>query len=136
MQFNRFSNAELERRVYIEPLNAEARVELISRVPALMGFEEVADRLEGVEVDLADAKSLIAMLEEEAEDKDAEIAAGDTVIELLQSQLDESKQSVDHQIAFREKAVNAMVAAACAHGKEVKRLKKRIVELTFAEDLV
>lgn len=136
MQFNGFSNAELEHRVYIEPLNEAARVELISRVPALLGFEEVADRLEGVEVDLAEAKSSIAILEEEAEDKDAEIAAGDTAIALLQSQLDESKQSVDHQIALREKAVKAMVAAACAHGKEVNRFKKRIAELTSTEDLV
>lgn len=64
MLYNRLTTEELERRVYVDPDNAEAKAELLSRVPGLIDQEDD---------DLVDAREQVDEFEKQLESKAEEI---------------------------------------------------------------
>lgn len=67
MLYNRHSDTELERAVYIDPANQAARAELLGRLPALM--DQRSDQLQDLEMQLEIAnkehKAEVGALEED-----------------------------------------------------------------------
>ena len=148
MLYNRLTEDERERAVYIDPTNAAAAAEMLRGVPERM--EEHADALAEAEAELKTAKS-----DHESELdlahtdlNDAEKYASDLAIELA---------GANDLVALRDKEIGYLNVArhdAITHTKEVmleivtanKKLtavnkqlataNARIAELTCAEDLV
>jgi chromosome segregation ATPase len=120
MLYNRHSDTELERAVYIDPANTAARDELIARIPALL--DNRSDQLQEAEMMLEvserEHKSEIANMEEElhvAERHATELQAElDTVQELREA----------GEQAYRKLEAELIDANA------------QIAQLTRAEDLV
>lgn len=88
MLYNRLDDDELERAVYIDPTNTAARDEMLTRLPALVERARFGDELEEAKMELADANSAAVALRDEVEALENDVAAGDTVIEKQQAELD------------------------------------------------
>jgi predicted nucleic acid-binding Zn-ribbon protein len=88
MLYNRHSDSELERAVYIDPANAAARAEMLARLPALIEGAANGDELEGVKMELAEREVEVENLREEVTGLEQDVSAGDKVIDAQQSELD------------------------------------------------
>lgn len=73
MLYNRLSDDELERAVYIDPTNAAARAELLVRVPGLLdnNSDELADVEMELEIARADHKGEMDVALQELADSEA-----------------------------------------------------------------
>ena len=113
MLYNRYSDTELERAVYIDPSNAAARDELIARVPLLL--DRRSDQLQEAEMMLEvserERKSEIANMEEELHLSERHAAN-------LQRDLDGAQDRI----------------AQLKH--DLDSTRRRVDQLTRAEDLV
>lgn len=88
MLYNRHSDSELERAVYIDPANGAARAEMLRRLPALIEGAANGNELEGAKMELAEREVAIENLREEVTGLEQDVAAGDKVIENQQAELD------------------------------------------------
>lgn len=113
MLYNRHSDTELERAVYIDPNNTAARAELIARMPALLDHR--SDQLQEAEMMLElserERKSEVANMEEELHVSERHAAD-------LQRDLDGAHDRI----------------AQLNH--ELDSTRQRVAQLTRAEDLV
>lgn len=94
MLYNRHSDDELERAVYIDPANTAARNEMLSRLPALLEGAANGDALEGVKIELAEREVEVENLRDEVTGLEQDVSAGDEVINTLQSELDAAKARI------------------------------------------
>lgn len=94
MLYNRHSDSELERAVYIDPANAAARAEMLARLPALIEGAANGDELEEVKMKLAEREIEVENLREEVAGLEQDVSAGDKVIDAQQSELDAAQARI------------------------------------------
>lgn len=90
MLYNRLSDTELERAVYIDPTNTAARDEMLGRIPELMDTrsDEFQDLEMQLEVSTKEHKAEVEALEED-------LAAEKSYALDLQRDLDQARERVD-----------------------------------------
>lgn len=106
MLFNRLTEDELERAVYIDPTNTDAQAEMLRRVPELMG--ERSDELRDHGMELENVRK-------------------DHVDEI---------EELEATIAQLEDEATTAGTTEAANADTIADLEARVAELTFAEDLV
>lgn len=85
MLYNRLNNEELERRVYIEPANAEARAELLRRT---------ADLIDQNDDDLTEAREIAQQAEANQDQANREKETAEEAATAAESKLDETYQRI------------------------------------------
>ncbi|MGZ3184392.1 MAG: hypothetical protein ACXU8N_18300 [Telluria sp.] len=89
MLYNRHSDTELERAVYIDPTNQAARAEQLARIPALLDnrSDETQDLEMQLEISERERKQEVAAVEED-------LAAAEKHARELQQELDEAHDRI------------------------------------------
>lgn len=119
MLYNRLTDSELERAVYVDPTNAAASAELLKRAPAA-----IADRLEDCDVLEGEMEQMAAEHRIEVENLQEDLRDAEQHGRDLAAELDESKQSVEE-----------LEAAVSVHAKEIDWLRKQFSELKDSHDV-
>jgi hypothetical protein len=90
MLYNRLSDIELERAVYIDPTNQAARDEMIGRLPVLMDTR--SDELQDLEMQL---ESVAKEHKAEVEALEEDLVAEKSYAHGLADELDQARERID-----------------------------------------